>query len=167
MGPVTPKLIYRLCCPSTHAPRGACLFGMMAQTYDLDWYSCNYISSLFLRVRPYTQNSYHIVQTNNFHASVTLVTLTTSSNHSLLTVFDKTGSEGVALPQHSTTNYCTLAGTVNKVSPPDFYCTDPDGSVDSCHDCTGDCLSPAAALRSCSQFSLHGGARRQSASDVV
>lgn len=33
-------------------------------------------------------------------------------------------SQGVALPEHSTPTHCTLAGTIVKVNPPDFYCTE-------------------------------------------
>ena len=62
------------------------------------------------------------------------------------------GSEtiGSRLAKHDSKNYCTIPGSIVGVSPPDFYCTDvgegAGGSVDSCNDCSGSCLSPYAAL---------------------
>ena len=85
----------------------------------------------------------------------------------MLVTIPGSGSVGVALSKHSAVDYCTLPGQLVGVSPPDFYCTDVTGntdayaealvaanvtsgvvggSVDTCNDCSGTCLSPASAL---------------------
>ena len=55
------------------------------------------------------------------------------------------GSVGVAMAKHSAVSYCTLPGTLVKVSPPDFFCSSVKASTASAFDALkeyGTCADP-------------------------